>query len=157
MRRLAEREIAQADATAAETNDGRDRTRALRARHDRLRCVLLAALPAEMASAAFVSRLERFFLNHPEVFDAAVLDDLTDHFTTKTSPRRSVGVSDRPTSPASRRRGRPAAAQSPLRSGRLSAVATAGRRYAARGLSPWASAVALRRRRVSMAMTCMMK
>lgn len=58
MRRLAEREIAQADASAAETNDGRDRTRALRARHDRLRCLLLAALPAEMASAAFVSRLE---------------------------------------------------------------------------------------------------
>jgi len=90
MRRLAEREIAQADASAAETNDGRDRTRALRARHDRLRCVLLAALPAEMASAAFVSRLERFLLNHPEVFDAALLDDLTDHFTTRRGGHRAT-------------------------------------------------------------------
>ena len=87
---MLEAAVASADGAAAETNDGRDRTRALRARHDRLRCVLLAALPAEMASAAFVSRLERFLLNHPEVFDAALLDDLTDHFTTRRGGHRAT-------------------------------------------------------------------
>jgi hypothetical protein len=36
------------------------------------------------------ARLERFFLNHPEVFDAALLDDLTSHFTTKRGGHRAA-------------------------------------------------------------------
>lgn len=76
VRRLAEREIARADAAG-------DHAAGMRARHDRLRCVLLAALPAEMACAGFVSRLQGFLAERPETFDAALLDDFTNAFTTK--------------------------------------------------------------------------